>query len=528
MRHLNSCRALLAASLVISICLGQDEVPSVQTFKRRGNSVASIIGHYIYFDGGEVAQEGYVEERVNNPANATLSIDLSTSWTPEDVEIRELSKPAAMIPMVKQSVFTDKTAEIFYVWGGISTADVGDPVLWHFEPDGEGGGSWTTEAPGASRSTSFRDAERVESGAYVSTKDAAFVFGGLSNEHTSLEPKGNVAGYVAFNFTTQEWNRESSGPYSSDATLYGATATFMPDFGPNGLIIVLGGVSQYGDEDAEYIDFRTVHLFDPIARDWHSQVTTGEAPSARNYHCTAGVASITLQWRNEYNASAEAYISHSGIREWYEEGRIDEVNWSSDEVQQLFVLAEQDGDGSAGKGTNSEGNGEDNETEDPTNRPIGDQDGSGSSTTPIGAMIGGVIGGAIALLILGFAVWCFRKRRREMASAHTQTEAETRRLEPFEVSHMPELHGHSVPELHGYSTPAEMKGDGDWLMKSAVALLSMAPCLALFEDIREEIDACAEIPTETLDVVKLIYTTTLKDKGQLLLSLYQQVLRHRS
>src|SRR5690242_20575206 len=99
-----------------------------------------------------------------------------------------------MLPMVKQSIFTDESEGIFYIWGGHTSwhVPIGDPVLWHFEPDGRGGGSWTTQSPNDARSTTLEDAERVESGAYVTAHDAGFVIGGQSSEWTSLEPRGNI------------------------------------------------------------------------------------------------------------------------------------------------------------------------------------------------------------------------------------------------------------------------------------------------------------------------------------------------
>jgi hypothetical protein len=102
-----------------------------------------------------------------------------------------------------------------------------------------------------------------------------------------------LVGYAVFNFTTREWTRESNGPYSSDGTLYGATATFAPIFGSNGLIFVLGGQSGFRDYDQEYVTFQRVHFLDPATREWQFQVTTGEAPSGRFYHCSVGVASTS-------------------------------------------------------------------------------------------------------------------------------------------------------------------------------------------------------------------------------------------
>jgi hypothetical protein len=287
MRNHGFGRAWLVACLAISTCVAQDEVPSVQSFIRRGSSRASVIGNYVYFDGGEIAQDGYDEYRMNNQVNSTLSIDLTKSWTPRDVQLREISKPEDMIRMTKQSLFTDESSETFYTWGGHTSwhAKIGTPVMMQFKPDGKGSGSWTTDRI----SDTLSNAERVESGAYVSSGNAGFVFGGSSTELTSQEPKGDVSGYVMFNFTTKEWVSDDRAPYSSSGTIFGATATFAPDFGPNGMIALLGGMTDHFS--FKYASFQTVYLLDPVTREWFSQSTSGPAPSGRHYHCATGVAS---------------------------------------------------------------------------------------------------------------------------------------------------------------------------------------------------------------------------------------------
>jgi hypothetical protein len=221
--------------------------------------------------------------------NSTLSIDLAASWRPQDVKIQEIPKPDRIIRMRNQAIFTDEKNGVFYPWGGHTSwfADIGDPELIHFRADGKGGGEWVEDNP----SNTFKNAERVESSAYASTPDGGFAFGGSSAANTSKEPKGNVAGFVSFNFTTKEWTSDSSAPYSSDGSLYGGTATFVPTFGPNGIIILLGGMTQAKTSDVKYLDFRTLYFIDPVTRDWNYQVTTGDTPSGRYHHCATGVAS---------------------------------------------------------------------------------------------------------------------------------------------------------------------------------------------------------------------------------------------
>ncbi|KFA47531.1 hypothetical protein S40293_02131 [Stachybotrys chartarum IBT 40293] len=523
--------------------------------------LASVIGDYIYFDGGEVFQLGnrgrtrrgsgkpfltmFEKPSSANPftsiANSTLSIDLSTSWTSEGVQIREVPKPSAMIHMVKQAIFTDESTGRFFIWGGHTTVDysIGDPILWYFTPDGNGGGNWTVGDPSTGSSITSRDSERAESSAYSNANGAGFAFGGLSTRATSLEPRGNLVGYAVFNFTTREWTRESNGPYSSDGTLYGATATFAPIFGSNGLIFVLGGQSGFRDYDQEYVTFQRVHFLDPATREWQFQVTTGEAPSGRFYHCSVGVASTSgtfeifvfggsnsnerteysdlyvlslpgfrwtrvsglntsaraehvcavvgkrqfiswgglnatyetsiydspdsfpqgigifdmtaLEWRDEYNPSTEPYRLHLSIQAWYDQSGPDTVNWSSDEVRQLFLSEALDDGGNS--------SGDDNQ---PTgDQPPGNQSDPGLSSGDIASIVGGVIGAVIGTALIQLGIWFYCRRRkatRQIAAPQPEPESKSNAKVvpgvPQELASMPEPR-----ELHDQPVIAEFRGD---------------------------------------------------------------------
>lgn len=97
----------------------------------------------------------------------------------------------------------------------------------------------------------------------------------------------SVAGHVAFDFDTKAWSREARAPYTSDGGLFGGTATYVPGFGPNGIILILGGVS--GENEDEYPTFRRLHFMDPVTGQWFAQETSGDVPDERTTHCSVGV-----------------------------------------------------------------------------------------------------------------------------------------------------------------------------------------------------------------------------------------------
>lgn len=141
-------------------------------------------------------------------------------------------------------------------------------------------GPWETPAPAPPLLRETRSAPKA---APIPARTApSLPLGGLSTRDTSLEPGRNLVGYAVFNFTTRAWTRESSGPYFSDGTLHGATATFAPIFGFNGLIFGLGGQSNFRDYDQDYVTFQRVHFLDPGC-DWRG--TFGSLLSLFCWYC---------------------------------------------------------------------------------------------------------------------------------------------------------------------------------------------------------------------------------------------------
>lgn len=218
--------------------------------------------------------------------NATLSIDCTSSWSPEDVEIREISKPGSITTVSNQNLFTDLSRNCFYVWGGYvpfeESADSSN--LWRFNVDGEGGGEWVREAPG--NADFFVELERTENGVVASSNSAGYIFGGKILDENSKGTGINAKGVVTFEFDSKDWSQNSEGPFSPDATLWGASATFVEGLASEGLIFITGGMNRRDEQAAGYLDFGTVHFYDPAEEEWYEQKTTGDVPGRRFHHCT--------------------------------------------------------------------------------------------------------------------------------------------------------------------------------------------------------------------------------------------------
>ncbi|EFQ27055.1 kelch repeat protein [Colletotrichum graminicola] len=298
--------ALFAAAHLSPVCSADDaddagalDVPPVANFLRRVFARSSVIGNWAYFDGGEVSQHignGQNTSRPSSPLSSTLSIDLSKSWKPADVEIKQTQKFAPK--MNRQAVFTDASSNSFYIWGGHTSylADPPSPRLWKFSADGSGGGSWSTEIkPGHDL---FTRLTRSQGAAYVSTPDSGFYFGGFSSGSADPNPKGPVPGFLEFNYTAtdQAWKNHTVAPYSTSGNVVGASAHYVPSFGPNGIVMMFGGASHVigagqSNSNVGWLGFDTIYVMEPLSKRWYSQKTSGNAPGARMWHCTAGAVS---------------------------------------------------------------------------------------------------------------------------------------------------------------------------------------------------------------------------------------------
>ncbi|TDZ39912.1 Glycosyltransferase sdnJ [Colletotrichum trifolii] len=410
----------------------RSDAPPPELYLRRGAAIVTVLGDYLYIDGGEVSQldlEGNpIKDRDSNAVNSTLSIDLSKSWTASNVSIRVIEKAAPK--MDGQVIWKHEGMKTFFVWGGHKPygGKVDAPESWKFEADGQGGDEWVTET--SANPAFYSELRRTEEGAYVSTPDAGFVFGGIATGWTNANPASQpVPGVLSYNMTTTMWTNETTpgfSGFSKHATMVGGGAVYIPTFGDNGLTVVMGGSTwtlQPSQSSPDgWMDFGNLTFYDPISKDWYWQQTTGTAPTARRGFCYVGAegkngtyeifvfggtnsdtgssfddvyvlslpgfvwtqvpyeSKITRRshscavvgrrqmlsvggtdgktgwsgrdmwpqglglfdmtewyWKDTYDAEAKDYETSKTIQEWYEKGGVDEIKWSLDRVQELFV-----------------------------------------------------------------------------------------------------------------------------------------------------------------------------------------------
>jgi len=195
-------------------------------------------------------------------------------------------------------VWTNQAGDAFYSWGGKSAFGVNltVPTLWKFTADGSGGGSWSSEV--ASNPSRFNDFSPVEYAAVATVNNTAYTIGGIASSWTKLGLTTDQAipGMLSYDMSTKEWTNGTQG-FSPFETLSHARAEYLPAFGPNGLVVVMGGHSPKVDaapnnmQNVVVNDFRNLTFFDPVTKKKYWQVATGEIPPSPR----AGFCSVAFK-----------------------------------------------------------------------------------------------------------------------------------------------------------------------------------------------------------------------------------------
>ncbi|OAQ61711.1 kelch repeat protein [Pochonia chlamydosporia 170] len=143
-----------------------------------------------------------------------------------------------------------------------------------------------------------------------------------------------------------------------------------------------------------------------------------------------GIVDMTsLQWSDSYDAKAAEYDSPQKIKDWYNNGNLASVSWSTPEVKELFSQRKGPSPGSP--------------TAPSPTPPIAEQPSPGASPTPVGAIAGGSIGGVVVLAVIGLWFWRRKRKERKQPTEEVNDEGGHER-------------GPTGAELHGQSKPQEL------------------------------------------------------------------------
>ncbi|KAF6825044.1 kelch repeat protein [Colletotrichum plurivorum] len=409
------------------------------------DGVAFVVGHHLYIDGGML--DGRYIGDGSKPfvqSDTTYTIDLSKSWKPESVQIGRIRKNAPTTE--RQVYFFDASSSTVYGWGGLigKNPPPSETRLQKFIAE-DGGGSWSIETESESEYKGLSQIRRSHGGAVANTPQSSFYFGGVSEEILNIKANTNLPGYSQFDFKSQQksWVQHDDSPYSSSRTIYAATAHYVPNFGPNGLIILIGGAEyDSGRGEVQNLSLEMMWFLDPITHKcfvfggndldvvpyddvwvlslpgffWTQVSSQPRNGTARTYASCAlagnrqmiviggdpktkekdvfpqGLAifdTVDLMWKNEYESAAASYDSPRVIKSWYDDGKLARVRY--DEGVEAIM------------------------SQSPS--PVNDTTNAESKEKPLVAgVIAGVVVGCVSLMALAIAAAYFlRKQRKQRA-----------------------------------------------------------------------------------------------------------------
>ena len=269
---------------------------------------ATALGNYVYIDGGLIAQKvgGQVQpdHYPADPMNSTLSIDISKSWSAETVEFKVTPKTDGPISLRLQAIWNDPNGDAFYIIGGRALYgsrkdELVKDGIWRFSVDGQGGGTWAKEQ--SSNLDVFQTINLTDGPTFASTYGPSggigIAIGGWYDDQTDPN-KYNESGWsntmITYNMNTKIVSTSDMSKVVPPAGYLSlGSAEFVPQFGPNGLVFLMGGASypsQADGKDASGLDFGNISFYDPEDRKWRWQSTRGNIPARRYAHCTAGIA----------------------------------------------------------------------------------------------------------------------------------------------------------------------------------------------------------------------------------------------
>lgn len=201
--------------------------------------------------------------------------------------------------MDQQIYWTDTPINTFYTWGGKAVGSAAPPAneLWLFNADtGTGGGTWSQVPQGDFRD--FAKLKRPVGAAFTQAGHVGYALGGQVTSKTDPSIQKEDPGYalpsiVSFDFQTNNWTNVSTAGYQGygSGTRLNGRAEYVP-FGPNGLLLFLGGAESpvdATDESIAQVSWNVLWLYDPVTRKWYSQATTGKLPPQMERACSVGV-----------------------------------------------------------------------------------------------------------------------------------------------------------------------------------------------------------------------------------------------
>lgn len=159
--------------------------------------------------------------------------------------------------------------------------------------DSNGGGQWSSES--ISANSIFPSLVRPTATNHDFGKDMGFSLGGYYSHKESDAVKGYVPvpGLVSYNISSGVWSNTTATGFTADGTAQYGIMQFVPSFGQEGLLVVLGGETSnlvaWTDTGSNLLSFEDINIYDVAEGKWYTQKASGTIPAERDRFCAVGV-----------------------------------------------------------------------------------------------------------------------------------------------------------------------------------------------------------------------------------------------
>ncbi|KAI0191059.1 hypothetical protein F4808DRAFT_476419 [Astrocystis sublimbata] len=228
-------------------------VPANKNFLRRITPTVTVLGDYLYIEGGRISLflAGQEKPQDFRTVNETLSLSLATSWVNSSASLRD---------------------------------------VWKFTADGGGGGNWTVVP--ATNPGVFAGINRGR-GASWATCNSLRVALDLSERGRSNQLP--LPRLLSYELDTGTWHNDSANGFNGLGTSIKGSAVCIPSSGTQnkGTVLFLGGqtsdrvVSRPRSDILNRMDNLT--FYDMATQSWHWQLASGEIPPGRTESCSVVV-----------------------------------------------------------------------------------------------------------------------------------------------------------------------------------------------------------------------------------------------
>ncbi|KAG8528274.1 uncharacterized protein KY384_007191 [Bacidia gigantensis] len=253
-----------------------DFTPSASTYLRRALHAATVANDHLYIDGGSYSYlTGNGPEVVN--MTSTLVLDLTKDFTNTSASFTSIQKPFGAPQGLVRDLFHDQNGKVLYT--GVVLAPQGADFerpsnVWTLSLDAEDKRLWNETNLSISQNQSRRNS------GLASGIGNGWILGGqdfTTDTHTLTD------------LLSLDLENQDITSIPTPLKLKWTKLHLVPNFGPEGMLLVLGGVT--GDDYFTYPSFNTIPVLDPGTKQWYNQTTTGQSPAGRGEHCLTGMAS---------------------------------------------------------------------------------------------------------------------------------------------------------------------------------------------------------------------------------------------